>query len=389
MWQKAKFSDQQYDEIVNNPNPALKFLSIFPTLKCDARCKFCHIWGEKGWALQKTKEHIVEQIDIEVLKQFLEDALRNTPDQYFWVLLTGGEPLLYNNIVELFRFLRKKRLPVLMFTNGSHANKYAEDIVQNLTAITFSIDGPPEIHNTLRNINGLFEKACDGIERILDMKKRTGSFFPMVRINYVISQYNLDSIKEFVEAIRERFKSQRVEIQFDAEFIANPNSIIISFESLLFTTSKLGEQYARQMKEHFGLDLTSSWKGFVEDDIAIKTDDVENNLTELWRSSNVDPATFVDLNEYFHNIHNVFGRKRCTTPWNEIMIRQNGEVYFCPLYTDYSLGNIYKSGFNEIWNGETAQAFRRLLSKQLLALCNRCCRLWMDYEFQKLQLPEV
>ena len=51
----------------------------------------------------------------------------------------------------------------------------------------------------------------------------------------------------------------------------------------------------------------------------------------------------------------------CKHPFNSIQIQNTGEIYCCCCYwTDfYSFGNIFEKSFDEIWNGERAQNFRR------------------------------
>ncbi len=54
-------------------------------------------------------------------------------------------------------------------------------------------------------------------------------------------------------------------------------------------------------------------------------------------------------------------KKICKHPFYTIQIQNTGEVYCCCCYwTDfYSFGNIFEQSFDEIWNGEKAQQFRR------------------------------
>ncbi len=51
----------------------------------------------------------------------------------------------------------------------------------------------------------------------------------------------------------------------------------------------------------------------------------------------------------------------CKHPFNSIQIQNTGEVYCCCCFwTDfYSFGNIFEQSFEEIWNGEKAQEFRK------------------------------
>lgn len=388
MIKQAKYSTEEYHTLTNQ-QPELKLLSILPSLKCDARCIFCPIWGKNGWAFQQDKESVREQLNITRLGEFITDALEHTKDKFFWVVITGGEPFLYDNIIELLQFLRRKLLPVILYTNGSQVGKYLDQIIDHIVTLTFSIDGPPAVHDDVRKVKNLFDTACENIENILKLKKRRQSFFPMLRINYVVSQYNIDHIPEFVEAIERRFKLTGAMIKYDADFVTDPNSIIVNFDPLQFTSTELGNKYTTQMKKLFYMDISSAWQSMAEDSLAIDVEQTQKYLQMLWDNSGTDSSDFVDLDQAFHNIHNTFGRTRCLTPWNELFIRQDGGVYFCPHNRDYSFGNIYNSSFREIWDGELANQFRKQLSKGLLSICNRCCRLYSDYNFQKLGLPVV
>lgn len=66
----------------------------------------------------------------------------------------------------------------------------------------------------------------------------------------------------------------------------------------------------------------------------------------------------------------------CKHPFNSIQIQNTGEVYCCCCYwTDfYSFGNIFEQSFDEIWNGEKAQTFRRQFIEHQYKYCklNEC-----------------
>ena len=65
----------------------------------------------------------------------------------------------------------------------------------------------------------------------------------------------------------------------------------------------------------------------------------------------------------------------CSQPFYQIEIYENGDVFTCcPSFLDYfSIGNIYKNSFDEIWNGEKAQSFRKKMLSGDLSCCSDGC----------------
>ena len=62
----------------------------------------------------------------------------------------------------------------------------------------------------------------------------------------------------------------------------------------------------------------------------------------------------------------------CTFPFESAQISMQGDVYVCcpPWCNSYSLGNIYKESFDQIWNGERAKEFRRQFITGNYNICN-------------------
>jgi radical SAM protein with 4Fe4S-binding SPASM domain len=52
----------------------------------------------------------------------------------------------------------------------------------------------------------------------------------------------------------------------------------------------------------------------------------------------------------------------CTAPWDEAVIRWNGDVQPCNMFNPYVYGNIHRSPFEEIWRNAFAQVFRQKLN---------------------------
>lgn len=65
-------------------------------------------------------------------------------------------------------------------------------------------------------------------------------------------------------------------------------------------------------------------------------------------------------------------KKVCRHPFNTIQVQNTGEIYCCCCYWTnfYSFGNIFENSFDEIWNGQKAQEFRKQFIEQQFKYCN-------------------
>jgi heme b synthase len=106
------------------------------------------------------------------------------------VILTGGEPLLRNDLFDVARYGTEKGLRMVMAPNGtliteSLAKQMADAGIQR---ISISLDGASEkTHDAFRGVKGAFEGAVNGIK----LAKGAGIEF---QINTTITKTNLNQI---------------------------------------------------------------------------------------------------------------------------------------------------------------------------------------------------
>jgi radical SAM enzyme (rSAM/lipoprotein system) len=88
------------------------------------------------------------------------------PTGNFTVVLTGGEPLLRNDIEQCGREIRKRGMRWSMVTNGYLFTAEKQNTLLNagLGALTISLDGMEGSHNRLRNNNHSFTKVDKAID---------------------------------------------------------------------------------------------------------------------------------------------------------------------------------------------------------------------------------
>jgi len=124
-------------------NHELNYLFWECTSRCNLNCLHCGSDCSKNGKVADMP-----------LKDFLTalDSIETKPDN-FQVVLTGGEPLLRNDIELCGREIRKRGVRWSMVTNGYLYDRQRHISLLNagLGALTISLDGLEESHNWLRN----------------------------------------------------------------------------------------------------------------------------------------------------------------------------------------------------------------------------------------------
>jgi heme b synthase len=115
------------------------------------------------------------------------------------VILTGGEPLLREDIYDLAGYGDQKGLRMVLATNGTLVTDKVAGrmIASGIKRVSVSIDGiDAASHDAFRGVPGAFAGALAGIETL----KKAGMEF---QINTTITRTNLDQLQEILDlAIR-------------------------------------------------------------------------------------------------------------------------------------------------------------------------------------------
>lgn len=126
---------------------------VISTFRCNAKCHMCDIW--------KYPTNKNEEISIEIVEKL--------PNGLGRVNLTGGEPMLRDDIEDLVGVLYKKCKLVEISTNGFFtekiikiANRYPNVMIR------VSLEGLPKLNDNLRGIKDGFDHA---LRTIIELKK--------------------------------------------------------------------------------------------------------------------------------------------------------------------------------------------------------------------------
>jgi len=160
-------------------------LSWNTTKKCNLYCKHCYRESDENPALNELSTQ-------EGYK--LIDEISRT--QAFKILiLSGGEPLVRQDLEDLARHAKKRGLIPVLGTNGTLITKERARTLKEagVAAVGISLDSIcPQKHNEFRQTPGAFEKAIVGIKNAREAGIR-------VQINPTITRDNVEEIEDLIE----------------------------------------------------------------------------------------------------------------------------------------------------------------------------------------------
>ncbi len=172
------------------------YLRISLIDRCNLRCRYCFPINAKFLPM----ENILTADEIIRLGRIFKD-LGITK-----VRLTGGEPLVRKDFVDIVEGLHSIGFKLNITTNGILLGKYIEHLKGKVEYINISIDtfSPEKYAFITRSTTKFFYTVMENLERALN------SGFKMVKINTVVLRgFNDDEIMDFVEFVKDRQVSLR------------------------------------------------------------------------------------------------------------------------------------------------------------------------------------
>jgi len=194
--------------LVLNKRPVYYLIHV--TGKCNARCSHCFYWKE----IQEAKHEInTSYEEFEKIAANLGNVLL--------INLCGAEAFLRTDLCELVHlFAQKNKCHAFTIpSNGSltkriveYADRMCEENPKSFFRFGFSIDGPKEAHDKIRGVPGLFEKVCETVRQVAELKKKHKNF--VVMTSTIFSSETQHHILDFMDWIKDNLPVQQTNTTF-------------------------------------------------------------------------------------------------------------------------------------------------------------------------------
>lgn len=300
------------------------------TYACNSRCHSCGVW-------KKDKKEVDQFLSPEEWTKIFS-SLGRSP---FWVTLSGGEPFLRNDIVDIYKNLVRICQPKIVNipTNGSLTDSVYQKVKEMLSVsqktnltINLSLDGIGNQHDNIRGVKGSFDrfkKTYDLLRKIDNPNFTLGVHTVVSKMNYKeipkIHDYIINELKpdSFVSEVAER----RVELETE--------DLDIALEA---------EDYEKVAN-------------YLATNVSKKTDKKVSWLTMGFRR------------EYYLLAEEILKRKKqvipCYAGITSAQIAPNGDVWPCCVRAD-RIGNLEEADFDfkKIWFSKKADLVRKSIKNK-------------------------
>ncbi|MFH0818827.1 MAG: radical SAM protein [Patescibacteria group bacterium] len=303
----------------------LNYLFWECTLNCNFYCAHCGSNAGK-------KVHTNELTTAEIKKTFFEIA-QDYDAKKIMIAITGGEPLLRQDIFEVMSYAKKLGFSWGMVTNGFLVD---EQVVCNMQksgmdTVVVSIDGIGKIHDDFRNVSGAYEHAVNAVKLLAK-----ADFLKDLQITTSVHQGNIDNLEKMYETFLPLgITSWRV-MNIDPIGRAENNKLLLTPEQL----KQLLDFIKIKRKQNKKVDITYGCAGFL----------------------GLDYEREVRRNFFI-----------CNTGINTGSILHNGDIFVCPnvpRLPELIQGNVRKDRFSEIWNNKFA--YFRNPDRTACVDCKKC-----------------
>jgi len=324
------------ESILGFPKTKPMSLTVSITQRCNSKCKTCNIWVDK----QDTKRELT-------LGEY-ERIFKSIGKSVIWYTLSGGEPFLRNDIVDIAKLIKVYSDPKViniptnaLLTNRivTEARKILEITSPDTTLIiNLSLDGIGENHDEIRGIPGNFAKFKETLFALKELKKDYPKSFE-VGVHSVVSKFNVDNILELFDYVKENFHPD----SYICEIAENREELLNTSDDIT-PAIDLYEQSIRPLQQEIRESLLHN-KGLTGIIQAFRLKYYDYVITELREKRRIIPCYAGQVSAQI-------------SPW--------GDVWpCCILAYKADMGNLrdHNLDFNKLWHSEQASKIRQQVHK--------------------------
>lgn len=315
-------------------------LNLNITSLCNSQCRTCNIWKTYWENPQKAREELTQE---EIQRMLCAPGLNIE-----WLTIAGGEPFLKKNFEGILQFVVNQCPSIKLLSipsNGLDKERILQclapvrDQKKLLLYVTFSLDGPPEIHNHVRGVESGYEKTWATYNEVKQLVAHNSNF--RIALETTISKYNIDHIEPFIKKL-----------------IADEHTLILAMahNAYQYKNEEEGLLLSRESQDKIKqiiLNVAGHIRGFSP----------ENVLKRVY------------LKNCIPHVENP-GRHilPCTALQNSIVVDPYGNVFPCTMWNK-KIGNIKEYDYNlmALWNsGARAQARQEIRERHCPACWTPC-----------------
>src|SRR5512136_458640 len=296
------------------------------TRRCNLKCVHCY----------SSSQNILysDELTTQEGKRLIDDlAASGSPV----LLLSGGEPLMRQDLPELAQYAVDKGMRVVISTNGTLITKKLAKVFSDigLSYIGVSLDGLREVHDSFRGVKGAFDKTLRGIRNARDAGIKVGIRFTVSRKNW----QEIPGIFDFIE------KENIPRVCFYHLVYSGRGSALIEEDLIYEESRQLVDLIMDRTKDLFDRGIEKE---------VLTVDNHADGPYVYLRLLREDPERAAEVLELLKmNEGNSSGHGIGCVSFD-------GEVYADQFWRSRSFGNVRRRPFSEIWSDVSNPLMARL-----------------------------
>ncbi len=337
-------------------------MTCFLTRRCNARCPYCFYLSDQGDQVFSTPEMTTDELR----------RVSASLGSLLWLAFSGGEVFLRRDLVDIVTTFYTQNRPaiILLPTNGLDRHTIVdrtEAILQRCPGSTIvvklSLDGPPHVHDAVRNLKGGFAETMHTCEALGELLHQYDNF--ELGINSVFSATSRKHLPAFIDEMQDlaQIQTHTVSLVRGRTWHNRPPEL----ESLL-------DEYGAVI-----MDLERRLRTQVA-------------ATYRFRGSRLKAAQ--DILQRRFILQTATRQKRllpCYAGRLNLVLAENGDVYPCESFEEpMRLGNVRESGcdLNELMRSAKAeQVLADIASKR--CYCTHECYMMTNILFNPCLYPRL
>ncbi len=284
---EMKIRSYQGDDTINEPEYNIEFAWLELTQSCNLKCIHCY----EGEQHACSKNELTKADWMSIIDDLSKRKIKK-------VILIGGEPSIYRDVDDIIRYLTKKNIDTILFTNATLlSDELKQTIIDHNVYLKVSIYGnDAQTHDGITMVNGSFHRVISNVKELLKEGVK-------VEASIIAMKENQDNIEKTIQ------------------FVRNIGMIYYRYDVIRQVFG--GHQNNHLPSSQFLTDKTYYQKP----------------------RFNISKQRFID------------GMSRNTCWYGKLAISDNGEVLPCVFARNISYGNIKEEGLANILAGEKLKSY--------------------------------
>jgi MoaA/NifB/PqqE/SkfB family radical SAM enzyme len=309
-------------------------LTLFVTGACNLRCRHCFHWKEVAAGVPGPS-----LAEVDALAASCE---RMGP--LLWVSLGGGEPFLRADLAQIAHAFASRGLRHLAIPTNGLVEERLEPFVRGVLgrhrdlqlSISVSFDGPPDVHDSIRQVKGGHARSKLAVQRLVGLKRE----FPNLGVGILVcvTRENQDVLAGHAEELVRELRPDNLTINLARGTALDPSLLEVDVARYEEVVAKKLALVREGLLPYFDFPLAR---------LARARDELMYEHVARVARKQSEPHL------------------PCTAGSLSAVVFENGEVHPCEVLGQ-SLGNLNTSAWDleRLWNGAEAHALREQIRRE-------------------------